>query len=316
MLRAVGVIRGGHANLGFPPMPSVVGYDILAVDLDGTLLNPSGKVSPANALAVRKAREAGIEVVVCTGRSLAECKHILAELNLTGAAVVAGGAMTVEAATGRTMRRSVMDPTLVADVAAMLNRATGHYVLLLKDFWTTRIDYLLVGEGKCDPATEWWFSVVPVAVQRVEHLDGDPFPDETVRLGVVTGAREMKHLGAQVVERFGTRVFVHHFPVLSAAGDNGRHRGDDAVHLLELFNIDTNKWSAVAALADARGVPHERVAAIGDEVNDVALLRHAGLGIAMGNALDSIKQIASRETLTNAEDGVAHAIEHILRAEW
>ncbi len=290
-------------------------YQLLAIDLDGTLLDRSGRLSSGNREAVARAVDAGIEVVVCTGRGLAECGHVIDELALVGVAVVAGGAMTVRLPSGETIHRSAMPADLVRSVSRILSDATGHYALLLKDRSSTGVDYVLLGDGKVDAASEWWFRQVPVVVTRATRFEDDPHPDETVRLGIVTTAREMKRLGAQIVEKFGRRTFVHHFPVISADG-NGRHLEDDAVHLMEIFNAETNKWAAIAALAESRGIEHSQVAAIGDEINDVAMIRHAGLGVAMGNAIDPIKQVADQVTLDQAADGVAHAIEQILIGNW
>ncbi|MCL4197656.1 MAG: HAD-IIB family hydrolase [Phycisphaerales bacterium] len=290
-------------------------YRLLALDLDGTLLDAASRLSPANRAAVGRAIDAGLEVVVCTGRGFAECRHVLDDLTMAGAAVVAGGAMTVQLPSGETLHRSAMPADLVREVSRILNAATGHYVLLLKDRSATGVDYVLLGDGRVDAASEWWFNQVPVAVQRAERFEDDPHPDETIRLGIVTTAREMKRLGARVVEEFGRRTFVHHFPVINSDG-NGRHLADNAIHLMEIFNAETNKWSAISALAAQRGVAAGQIAAIGDEINDVAMIRHAGLGVAMGNAIDPIKQVADRITLDQAEDGVAHAIEQILAGAW
>lgn len=290
-------------------------YRLLALDLDGTLLDAASRLSPANRAAVGRAIDAGLEVVVCTGRGFAECRHVLDDLTMAGAAVVAGGAMTVQLPSGETLHRSAMPADLVREVSRILNAATGHYVLLLKDRSATGVDYVLLGDGRVDAASEWWFNQVPVAVQRAERFEDDPHPDETIRLGIVTTAREMKRLGARVVEEFGRRTFVHHFPVINSDG-NGRHLADNAIHLMEIFNAETNKWSAISALAAQRGVAAGQIAAIGDEINDVAMIRHAGLGVAMGNAIDPIKQVADRITLDQAEDGVAHAIEQILGGAW
>lgn len=292
-----------------------IAYRLLALDLDGTLLDAASRLSPANRAAVGRAIDAGLEVVVCTGRGFAECRHVLDDLTMAGAAVVAGGAMTVQLPSGETLHRSAMPADLVREVSRILNAATGHYVLLLKDRSATGVDYVLLGDGRVDAASEWWFNQVPVAVQRAERFEDDPHPDETIRLGIVTTAREMKRLGARVVEEFGRRTFVHHFPVINSDG-NGRHLADDAIHLMEIFNAETNKWSAISALAAQRGIAAGHIAAIGDEINDVAMIRHAGLGIAMGNAIDPIKQVADRITLDQAEDGVAHAIEQILGGAW
>ncbi|MFG0331607.1 MAG: HAD hydrolase family protein [Phycisphaerales bacterium] len=291
------------------------GYDLLALDLDGTLLNERGKISAANLRAIADARRAGLQIVVSTGRGYAEAMHSLPVDCLDGAIICAGGAMTVDMISGRTLHRSTMPESLVERVAQTLNEATGHLVLLLKDHDTTGLDYLLVGRGRIDPASEWWFNQIPVRLSTVERPAEDPHPRETVRVAVVTTVREMSTLWRVMNERFQNETFVHHFPIISGAAD-GRVEKSGEIHLLEVFQPETNKWSALAELAAEREIPVERVAAIGDEVNDLAMLRGAGLGIAMGNAPDSVQDAAQQVTETNVNDGVALAIERILEGSW
>ena len=91
---------------------------------------------------------------------------------------------------------------------------------------------------------------------------------------------------------------------------------DDSVHLLEVFDRQVSKWTAIHRLALEQGVPRERIAAIGDEVNDLAMIEGAGLGVAMGNAVPAVKAAARAHTASNAQDGVAVAIRRILSREW
>lgn len=298
-----------------PTHVSKANYDILAVDVDGTLLNRHGEIPEANLNAIQQARDAGIEIILCTGRSYMEAKHVADALDLNGVGVFVGGAITVNLATGETLRRSSMELELVRPLVKLLNEATGHLVLLLKDRSVTGVDYRLAGEGVIDVASQWWFQQVPVKYDLCASADDDPHPNDTCRISIVTTSREMKGLAAQVRERFAESTFIHDFPVLSKDG-NGRHLADDAIHLLEVFRADTNKWTAIAAHAEARGIPVERVATIGDEINDLDLIRNAGLGIAVGNGLESVRSVADCVTETNDNAGVAVAINHILNGKW
>ena len=69
-------------------------------------------------------------------------------------------------------------------------------------------------------------------------------------------------------------------------------------------------------MARRRGVPTSRIAAIGDEINDVGMVRGAGLGVAMENAVPSVSGAATKHTRSNDDDGVAFAIERILSGRW
>lgn len=290
-------------------------YDIFAIDLDGTLIGPRGRVSPANYAAVQRAASDGMLIVVCTGRGFVESASILAPLNLAGPVVVAGGAMVVDAPSGATLSRSTMESGVVRRVAERLNAATGHYVLLLKDRTVTGFDYLLVGAGKIDDASKWWFEQVPVLVERGGSPQDDPWPEETIRVGVVTTAREIKGLSEAIRAEFADQVLLHHFPIITSDGA-GVHSKRRDIHLLEVFHPDTSKWTALSRIAAELGIDAARIAAIGDEVNDLEMIHRAGLGIAMGNAQPSIMHVADRVTESHAEDGVARAIDRILAGEW
>lgn len=301
-----------------------VGYDLLAVDLDGTLFGPDGRVSQANARAIQAARGAGIQVVICTGRAMVEsgtaieaiAAHVPARGQRIAPMVAAGGAMVCDVAGGRTLQRWPMSQGLVArlcDHFARANRAP----LILKDRDAAGYDYLVVNSGPIEYPTQWWFDVMDVEVKFIDHIAHDPHPEHTVRVGFAATADVMRSLAASVHEEFGRETFTQHFAAVAGTAGSGRHGAkDEAIHLLEVFDPQVNKWTAVHRLALEQGIPRERIAAIGDEVNDLQLVEGAGLGIAMGNAIQKVKDAASRHAPSNAEDGVAYAIERILTGDW
>jgi len=294
---------------------TTLNYDILAVDMDGTLLDPHGKLSPQNSEALKLAAGEGLEIVLCTGRSLAEASAIVDQVGLAGTGIFVGGAVTVDLHTRKTVRRCKMAPEIVYPLARLLNDMAGHRVLLLKDRSVVGVDYRLVGSGEIDLASQWWFAHMPVAFDSYVNPEDDPHPDETVRISIVTTAGNMRLLSQAVHEQFADRIFTHDFPV-TTADNNGRHLADNAIHLMEIFHYDTNKWTALQAHAKSRAVPVSRIAAIGDEVNDLLMIKNAGLGIAMANAVPGLKNIADQQTNSNAESGVATAINHILAGDW
>ena len=299
-------------------------YDLLAVDLDGTLLGPDGRVSPANRAAIDAARADGLEVVICTGRGLIESKHAIEAIDGTQPAkgrdvapvVCAGGAMVCDAITSRTLHRWPMRTELVARLCDHF-RALHRAPLLLKDRGAAGFDYLVINSGPIEPPTQWWFSVMDVEVKFAETLADDPHPDHTVRVGFAATASIMRDLAAGVHAEFGRETATQHFAAVSGDKDGGPFGAkDESVHLLEVFDPQVSKWTAIHRLALEQGIPRGRIAAIGDEVNDLAMIEGAALGIAMGNAIDSVKKAAQRVAKTNAEDGLAEAVGRILSGEW
>lgn len=286
-------------------------FQMLVLDLDGTLLQPDGSIAPADRDAVLRARDAGLEVVLATGRALVESQDAVQAIAHEGIVVTAGGSMVCDAATGRTRHRHIMDRNLVADVTDAI-LADAHKALLLKDPDTTGYDYLAVGPHDLDPASHWWFETLPVRVRFVHHLEEDPHPHETVRVGAVASEGELAPLAERIQSAVGDRAFLQHWAAVTEPGDSSH----GVTHLLEIFSPRVNKWTMVSRLCADLEIDRACVAAIGDGLNDVELIREAGLGVAMGNADPRVAAVARRTTLSNRENGVAHAIDGLLNGEW
>lgn len=293
-------------------------YDILAIDLDGTLLDRQGKVSDANRLALDRAREAGMKVVICTGRGYAECRHIVERIEQSDPVVVAGGAIIAHADTGATIHRFSIHQSIVARaVDVMLEER--HPALVLKDPSAAGYDYLVVqgpNDLPLDPVTEWWFKSMNVRVRLVRDLDEDDHPEHTVRVGACGLSGVMAGVKSSLHGHFGEEVVIHHFGAVVAPEHASRHATGETLHVLEVFDKDANKWAAVSHVAAAMGVATTRIAAIGDEINDIVLIKNAGVGISMGNAIGAVREAATRHTRRNDEDGVAYAVDRLLAGEW
>ncbi|MBI1189182.1 MAG: HAD hydrolase family protein [Tepidisphaera sp.] len=293
-------------------------YDIIAIDLDGTLLDGKGRVSDANLAAIHAARAAGLRTLICTGRGLAECRHITAAISQTDPVVVAGGSIIADPVRGHTLKRFPVRLDMVHDTVARLN-AMRHAALVLKDPSEAGYDYLVV-HGKerhpLDPVTKWWFDTMSIKVRYLDDIAHDEHPEHTVRVGACGLSNHLAPLRADLLAAAKGRAQVHSFPAVVAPEHASRLADGQSLHILELFDADATKWSAVSHLASQWGVPAGRIAAIGDEVNDESMIRGAGLGIAMGNAVPVIKDAARRHTRRHDEDGVSHAIHHILAGEW
>lgn len=293
-------------------------YDLIAIDLDGTLLSPDGTVSAANRDALAEADGAGVRVAICTGRGLVECDHVLTALEHREPVVVAGGSMTACPVRRSTLHRFTLEPELVTQATTRL-LSHGHPVMVLKDPAAAGYDYLMVlgeDEHPVDPVTAWWFERLRVPVRYARTIEEDEHPEHTVRLGVCGMSGALSAIEADLLAVFGRDAVMHNFPAVVAPEATGSLPEGQRPHILEVFDSDASKWSAIRWLADREGIAPERIAAIGDQVNDVSMIAGAGLGVAMGNAVESVRAAAVRHTLSNAEDGVAHAVRMMLDGRW
>ena len=285
-------------------------YDLLVIDLDGTLLDRRGRVSRRNCEALDAVRAAGMEVVIASGRTVVESAAALEAAKHEGLVIAAGGSLLCEAASRKTVHRHVLAHDLVNELTNSLIE-NGHKALILKDSHVTGYDYLAVGPGRLDPASEWWFSQLPVHVKFVESLEEDSHPQDTVRAGAVASGVHLEPLAHRLRSSMGERCCLQHWSAVTETEAIG-----STTHLLEVFSAGVNKWTMVQRICQDRGIDRSRVAAIGDGINDLELVGEAGLGGAMGNASAPVSAVADQITGDYESDGVAMAVERILAGHW
>ena len=281
---------------------------LVAVDLDGTLLDSSGKVSPRNIKAFCDLRDAGYKVVPATGRSWRESRRVFEAINATGMAVTSGGSVLSDAATGKTIERIVIDPALVRRLTlALLER--GLLAHLLRDHDSSCHDYCLVGTGHVNPATEWWLKTHEVDVRRVDTIDDLKKLgfDHVLRVGAVERGDVLAPVCAAMREQFHGQATMQSWSAVTSNAAIGSE-----THLLEMYCVNTDKWTMIQKLRDRHGLSNDQVFAIGDGLNDLIMVREAGVGIAMQNAHAELRPLAKHIAPHHHEDGFAHVVEQIL----
>ena len=190
-------------------------------------------------------------------------------------------------------------------------------MLVLKDAAEVGYDYLVIspkGMRAVSPVSLWWFEQLKVRVRFAASLEEDEHPEHTVRVAVCGMRRETEQVAREIRGEFDQEITVHHFAAVVPDGDPDDP--DDQVVILETFDPRVDKWTAIEWFARERGLDAGRIATIGNDVNDLVMLRRSALGIAMGNAIPDAKAAAKRITVDNDAGGVAHAIDRILAGEW
>ncbi|MBL8764796.1 MAG: HAD family phosphatase [Phycisphaerae bacterium] len=267
--------------------------DLLALDLDGTLLASDKTVSERNARALRRVASDGVAVVLVTARPPRSVRALLRRLALgPGHAVTINynGALTWDADREEPIEHVPLPADVVRDASRLARRLDPGVAVSVEtlDRWLT------------DRVSEQW---------RVEtqNLGG---PDH---LGPLEG----------FVDRDATKLMLLHEPTrlgpIAAAVRaelEGPGRCTLAVsdhHVLQVVAPGVDKGAALRRFCARAGIPAQRVMAIGDAPNDATMVRWAGVGVAVGNAWDELKREA-RLVLerTNDQDAVAHAVDEIL----
>jgi hypothetical protein len=283
-------------------------YRLIAIDLDGTLLCPKGEVSDENRAALRAAHEAGAIVLPCTGRGWRESRRVFASVPDTDVGVFNTGALVCGLADGETRDRAVFDPDVAQTLIGVLIE-TGEPVLLYTDPSETGYEYIVTGEGEPNANTQWWFEHNQLRWTTQRRLD-PAVAEHIVRAGALTSPDHAARAVDQVRERMPGQVESHAFAALQD------ERDDQPIHIIECFAQGVTKWRGIEFIAKQHGIEAEEIAVLGDQINDVPMFERAGCAVAMGNAIDAVRDVAHYHTLKNDEHGVAHAIHKMLDGEW
>ena len=282
-------------------------YRMIAIDMDGTLLNPEHQVSSMTRDALAKAHAAGVRIVPCTGRSWREAMAILHDVEHLTVGIFNTGAVINDIATGDALDHAPFDPQVAHDLIQCLNQGP-EAILAFREAGRVGHEYLVTGQGQLDSNTRNWFAVTQSLVHHQPQVTADDL-HHTVRLAMVAPASRMADLMAQL-QPHRHHINAHAFDALPMPGDA------ENLHILEVFAAGVTKWRGIQWVAQQHDIDEAHIAVIGDQINDLPMFEAAHLAIAMGNAIDPIKQAADHVTLSNAHDGVAHAIHQMLDGHW
>jgi hypothetical protein len=276
-------------------------YRMIAIDLDGTLLSPTGAVTTRMREAVRKCLKAGLFVCFATGRNWTESRAVLDAVEHYPTAVFVGGAMVIDTHHQVTLHRTMMEPRLAAEVCDYLE-SHGHAVLALQDTGPAGVDYLVSGGIPMNAATRQWVAVSQTIIRKVDRL-GEYGHEHTIRVGICAPPAEIGEVKRALGDRFGERIFCQSLMV-PAYG----------VEVLEIFDPAVNKWEGVLHVARRHGIQPHEIIAVGDDVNDVPMIQNAGLGVAMGNARPQVLAVAKRVIGSNCDEGLAAFLEELVES--
>lgn len=251
-------------------------------DMDGTLLDPLGQVSPRNAAALARAADAGARVVIATGRPVCWLGPVI-DAGFTGTAVCMNGAVIYHIAAGRILSSTVMQPQVMQSFVADLDRL--------------ELDFALAVERVGVSSQDFW------AEDHYVHPWDDGDYRRALRSELLAGP------AAKLLVRYGVESAALLDTAKSANGERVSltYSSDDG--LIEVAAPGVNKGSALAALAARWGIDAAETVAFGDMPNDLEMLSWAGISVAMANAHAEVAAVAKEIGPHHADDGVAQVLE-------
>lgn len=266
---------------------------IIALDLDGTLLNSDKELSAGNLAALERAASAGIEVVPTTGRFYDGMPEVIRNLPFVHYAITINGAQVADLQTGQVIYRAELEWEQAVEIMEMLDSLPVIYDCYQDNAaWMTAQQKEQIDRVVSDPH-----------YRKMLHELRQPVPElKQVLRQRQRGVQKVQfftdwpQLRLQLMEQLPKQF--QQLCVSSSTVDN-----------VEINQSHANKGEALLALAKYIGALPEETAAFGDGLNDLSMLRDAGVGVAMSNACEQAKQIADWIAPSCDEDGVAKGIE-------
>jgi hydroxymethylpyrimidine pyrophosphatase-like HAD family hydrolase len=277
------VIEGAHTVS--------VTYRLLFVDVDGTLIRGGETISAVTLATLREARAAGCDTVICTGRTRWSSRNIVAQLGRDGWGVVMGGAVVAHWATGRVLHCTGITSEIAAEVSPhIFEGGVSPLCFGVED------DDRLVYASRLLPPPDWY---VARNVDRIVWVDDvvAELPGPPAMVAAYGPSERTRAVAADLRARYASVLNIQEAAIPGYG-----------CWSVEVHAADADKGIAAEVVARELGVPREATIAIGDHLNDIGMLRWAGLGIAMGDAEPETRAAAVAITGTVADNGVAQAV--------
>ncbi|MBC8591464.1 Cof-type HAD-IIB family hydrolase [Wansuia hejianensis] len=264
-------------------------FKLIAIDMDGTLLNSQNEVSQRTRRAIEAASEKGVYVVLATGRILKSATNYSDDLNLYKPIIASNGALIVDE-NKNILYEKTMDKSIVEKIIELGTKNQIYYHLYSEDSFYSRVYVEEIAQfynTKSMAKSEINFKLFKEPREIIEDKDLKIFKfifidEDSDKLNRFRN--ELNTLG--------------NLNICSSWSNN-----------IEVMDREVSKGNSLRYLSKILNIPREQIIAIGDNENDLSMIDYAGLGVAMGNGEEIVKSAADMITSTNDEDGVAKVIE-------
>jgi len=271
---------------------------LIAIDIDGTLLDSQVQLSPANRNALRRAHEAGIEIVLGTGRRHNFALPIAESLGFDLCLISSNGAMT-RSTRGELFHHDFLPREIAIKLCRHMQQYRNHTVLTFNREGMGAI--VCENREQLYSTIQRWMEKNAPYIEYISPLE-NALTEDPIQ-AMFCGPIELMERAREELTAcdFAADITVHRTQY-----DNRN------LSIVDILNAGCSKGHALERWANYRGIDRSQVMAIGDNYNDIEMLTFAGHPVIMGNASDDLKQNGWTITLQNDESGVAAAIEEIL----
>ncbi len=288
-------------------------YKLVAIDLDGTLLNSYGNVSQKNKETIKKAIEKGTEVVIASGRPLSSARSFANEIGANHYMICGNGSTLYDIQKEQILYNKFIEKNKVLQIIKICEQNSIFYSLYTENIILSKsLNYNIQffnSENKKAPDDKK--TNIKIIDDIYKYVKENPdieilkitICDENKIIfgGIIKKLREIKNIDVLDIQHMARKYITL-----------GTEEIKIEYHYTEITSQNVNKWSALEELARILQIKPEEIIAIGDNINDKEMVQNAGMGIIMDNGAPYIKEMADQIVANNNEDGVAEAIEKFI----
>ncbi|GBG95140.1 haloacid dehalogenase [Ligilactobacillus salitolerans] len=282
---------------------------LIASDMDGTMLNDHMVISDYNIAAIKHAREKGVHFIVSTGRAFKEVKPLLDDAGISCPLITLNGALVLDEA-GKVLSSAPLADSLVQKIMVLLKKAGLYFEVITSkgvcsDDKAARIENFAELLASIDSTTPFKLAVslasARLELMNINYVDDyyQLVEDPNIRIYKIVAFSPQGQKGLQKVKE---QIAQNESLVITSSGSGN----------IEINHVNAQKGIALQAYADRLNIPLDNVMALGDNGNDLSMIQAAGISYAMENATDEIKLAANHLTAKNTENGAGLAIEEQL----
>ena len=282
---------------------------LIAIDLDGTLLNSYGLISEKNREAIKKAQENGVKIVLASGRTTNSVKSLAEELGGNEYIICGNGSLIYDLKKDEIIYDKFIDKNKALQIIQICEQNSIYYNVYTEDMVIAKtldnnvLFYHQENSNKPD-SKKTKINLVDNIYEYVKNLEGKNILKFTISdkssiifNSIIKKLRNIKNIDVLDVAHMSRKMI-----------KSGTEEVSLEYYYTEITSENVDKWNAIEWLSEKLEIEKEEIMAIGDNINDKLMIENAGLGVAMGNSDPLIKEIADKTVANNNENGVAEAI--------
>ena len=286
-------------------------YKLIAIDLDGTLLNSYGMVSEKNKQALIEANKKGAEIVIASGRSTNSVKNIANDLGICNYIICGNGSLIYDLQHEEIIYDKFIDKKKALQIIEICEQNSIYYniytenMVIAKSLNNNVLFYHQENANKPD-SKKTKINLVQNIYDYVDQLQNQNIlkitisdNDNIIFNGIIRKLREIRDIDVLDVAHMSRKMI-----------KSGTEEVSLEYYYTEITSKNVDKWYAIEYLIDKLNINKEDIMTIGDNVNDKLMIENAGCGVVMGNSAPYIKEIADMVVADNNQDGVAEAVEN------